>query len=1101
MDGAVGESDFTHPSITDPFGLKIVSNARGILFFRCNLCDKNHHVVGNSAPPSTVLFHFRRHVKSPRHLAILQHHRKHNNVVLVPQTTPMLSLQTTPIENQVTTDTLIDEDGHDMTSFSMGDDDNDQPQLFMEIPPIVDIHAKDQPKLSNASIDASLTGISIELRRALEDLTSNVTLGEVVTTAIDLDIKRCLENTFAPNSPNLLYYFYQHTKNRSGFKALLAHCLLHNHHLYDTIDDINDKLHLDILFESTSTSTLHRHNLSFIFSGIIASRIEPAHITSPTNYTQLPIQDVLPKSTMTFTSIPLPSTHQDIRTNYTHGLRSLWECLPIPTIINGQNAEKNKQTHSHAKVNECIVHFLANGGVILPPEKMCLAAKNKLAAMSLPPDEKVIFIKLWSDGFEPNNVKVNRGRGIWLLTMTVIADSGSNFSNEFSNTFPLAICSSHDSTSQDIIFEKVISEINILFTSHTNHYYAHANTFVKIRISILLVSMDQPERRKRNYLLLGNSKPSSRWGYLIPDISEIGHKIPSCPQCFQAMKNDSWDYIIESIVRCEICFKWDSSLSSKKQKITHQYLNDAVAELNQIVEAEPISLNKLSQLVIEKGLNDAAANNIYDHHHKALLKGTLTKEIEEEEKDIEDDVTDDNKPSPRKRLLGTMNGSDYTLWTGSPLWKSLSHDIDDVIDVPMHMVFLGLVKATMSYVSDFIKKKKISSTFQNIVNHKMGCLIDKYTLSWLVLLPFKNRGDTLSTTGWVAENLVAFSRIFLWFISSLRLLDETRTFVSVLPPTDPVQFWNRQALLNYVRKHRLRVIRKGKTIEDTAKATDKELRCVIIDSQNSNDDARSTEPETNQDNFNCNVEDVISMVRYLHLLVSALMAKRTPTKNTRNEIERYSRLYLSMIYKVASNLGVENVHLRLWNCQSLLNLGLMHERYGDIDLIWEGGIAGEAAVKKCKEEKGGICQKNWTSLMMKSVYRRRSLSFIRGEMYNATNRPTASPKLVYSYKSHIEIVWMINHHMPISVYKKGYINCFFYCLKGAKGNFIYLPLQVSQETCDDIGVWYSIAIDKDDSNTFLPRDSIDETFVAVVLLPSFHLIGEFKYMVCSSNWI
>jgi hypothetical protein len=88
-----------------------------------------------------------------------------------------------------------------------------------------------QPKLSNTSIDAGLTR-PLEHPRAREDNTyPNLT--EAATAVITTD----LENSFIP-SPHFLYYFYQYTKNRSGFKALLAHWSLPNDLLYDTVDDL-----------------------------------------------------------------------------------------------------------------------------------------------------------------------------------------------------------------------------------------------------------------------------------------------------------------------------------------------------------------------------------------------------------------------------------------------------------------------------------------------------------------------------------------------------------------------------------------------------------------------------------------------------------------------------------------------------------------------------------------------------------------------------------------------------------------------------------------------------------------------------------------------
>jgi hypothetical protein len=73
-----------------------------------------------------------------------------------------------------------------------------------------------------------------------------------------------------------------------------------------------------------------------------------------------------------------------------------------------------------------------------------------------------------------------------------------------------------------------------------------------------------------------------------------------------------------------------------------------------------------------------------------------------------------------------MIGKDYEPWKGSPLWHSRTHDVSDVIDTPMHLIFLGIVKTTISYVSDFIKKFKISTTFSTIVSRRMNIFYNEY---------------------------------------------------------------------------------------------------------------------------------------------------------------------------------------------------------------------------------------------------------------------------------------------------------------------------------------------------------------------------------------
>jgi len=76
---------------------------------------------------------------------------------------------------------------------------------------------------------------------------------------------------------------------------------------------------------------------------------------------------------------------------------------------------------------------------------MCLAAQEKCKSLfnfdtALKNNEHVLFIKLWSDGFDPNHTKMNRGKGIWSISLTFSTDP--EFSHEGTlHTFPLGIVS------------------------------------------------------------------------------------------------------------------------------------------------------------------------------------------------------------------------------------------------------------------------------------------------------------------------------------------------------------------------------------------------------------------------------------------------------------------------------------------------------------------------------------------------------------------------------------------------------------------------------------------------------------------------------------
>ena len=92
-------------------------------------------------------------------------------------------------------------------------------------------------------------------------------------------------------------------------------------------------------------------------------------------------------------------------------------------------------------------------------------------------------------------------------------------------------------------------------------------------------------------------------------------------------------------------------------------------------------------------------------------------------------------------------------WKGGPYWNS-NLNLDQFIDVIMHLIFLGIIKATNGLIQKWIGialklnqfKLSFKKIFPPIVN--MG-------LDWCKLI------DT--EAGWVSDNYLTFARIMKWY--------------------------------------------------------------------------------------------------------------------------------------------------------------------------------------------------------------------------------------------------------------------------------------------------------------------------------------------------
>ncbi len=76
---------------------------------------------------------------------------------------------------------------------------------------------------------------------------------------------------------------------------------------------------------------------------------------------------------------------------------------------------------------------------------------------------------------------------------------------------------------------------------------------------------------------------------------------------------------------------------------------------------------------------------------------------------------------------------------------------------PMHL-FLGIIKTVSQKVDCWLRMRDKSATFIKLMQGKME-YIQLLQLGWCKTLPYKEE----KFGGWIAENFVPFSQIYLWF--------------------------------------------------------------------------------------------------------------------------------------------------------------------------------------------------------------------------------------------------------------------------------------------------------------------------------------------------
>ena len=464
----------------------------------------------------------------------------------------------------------------------------------------------------------------------------------------------------------------------------------------------------------------------------------------------------------------LPICYNDIRSNYVRGPNSICENLPHPQV-------SKVVSHSYISVKQCIAHHLAYGLSVLNVadnevdvvncvgnSRRAVSIKKRALSVNMKNKEDTvpILLNFWSDGFDPNNTNNNRG-SVWIFTVTILPNPAHE--GKLAYTYPISIGSGSKSSNHDSVQAMFFTEMKELSSGQHNLFFSkeHGN-YVRVHAEIFVYLMDQPERRSSNYIMLGNSTYSSQWGKAA-DIGYAATYLPSCNSC----QRNLLAYIHKSDYHnhCDKCSNWD--VCSKNGVMSFSPPKDyPISEMGTTDKLLPISLNyEILKAAKSKchekiksgdwtesngraylrvlGINNPLIKNVLDHANNSRRKMQLQAH------------SNDNFDSIRVDIL--KNPHLYKEYPHPPFWNT-SMDFMQSIDVPMHLLFLGIVKLCIKMFYMWITHTKTKSPFLKYSGLLLSPLI-KFNLDYCVLIDIK-WDTTKPTTSWVSENYLGFCRIY-----------------------------------------------------------------------------------------------------------------------------------------------------------------------------------------------------------------------------------------------------------------------------------------------------------------------------------------------------
>jgi hypothetical protein len=517
----------------------------------------------------------------------------------------------------------------------------------------------------------------------------------------------------------------------------------------------------------------------------------------------------------------MPDSFQDMRHLYLEGKTSFIPNLPRPNVI-------RLQRHAYVSVIDCIADILAHGLDLDTINTGSACRDNDTAAVShqFPAFQKnsesqhcreiydraqatistnnehhpliCLWINEWSDGFEPSySVKANRGSA-WLKTITISPPPNKVHSLEY--TYPIAVGRS-TSTHEEV--ERLFADELTKLANNTEgrlFYHGASKKNVRVHAELNVSLMDQPERRGSNYIMLGGGTYTSRWRHSA-NLSHISSNLQACDDCLANVLMANQPYHAaesEGMRSCQRCTCWRTqgggsileypipesyppdmappSGTLRPVVLTYERLRFAAQMAHEKVFNGSWTMKAAKVFLRVEGMNLEAVNGITECSNNCRKVAR----------------SPPGSPAFVKLMeLKVMSPFDYAPWKIPALWARAGVTLDQHVDVPMHLLFLGITKTVVLMVQEWTLGRSKKAAFLRYANAAMSLPV-RLGLDWCKVIPFG--GGKMG--GYVAENYLAVARLSSWFFSPIKLIAPSPTEVGGNVDNVVHVIWALQAMIS-----------------------------------------------------------------------------------------------------------------------------------------------------------------------------------------------------------------------------------------------------------------------------------------------------------------
>ncbi|KAL7562843.1 hypothetical protein ACA910_002461 [Epithemia clementina (nom. ined.)] len=299
----------------------------------------------------------------------------------------------------------------------------------------------------------------------------------------------------------------------------------------------------------------------------------------------------------------------------------------------------------------------------------------------------------------------------------------------------------------------------------------------------------------------------------------------------------------------------------------------------------------------------------------------------------------------------------FAIYKGPVTWES-DADINDNVDVVMHLLFLGIVKSAIEQTTKWLKKQMKYGSFVKTIEGLLE-MVQNLNLDWCRVLGFQ-RGKL---GGWVLENYLGFACLPLWFFS---MIDTVAIDEEYQEPLGNSQNFNKEENMSWLAARGLDKKRSAQELKERVQMYLQQTN-IPLPRQSSG-----------------SVKGVVDVWKSLHSLLQIVMRTGEDAINT-EEIDFWVKRFLSCYAKVDQGLqSSEDSHekpswVTLYNFMPLLNLPDVVRQFGPLCNLWEGGTQGEGFLWYVKREMSMGLRNNWHKQLLTRIYKHKSLAMLLSE--------------------------------------------------------------------------------------------------------------------------